>query len=169
MKTYSKCCAATAVLLFSLFASSTIAQIGDPDEQPKADSRVRKALEQASLKYTIDSDGDFKLSFSLNDDRTHLVFINSNTEVYDNMEVREIWACGAVSEDGFSRQKLESLLKMNQKYKMGSWSLTPDGERAIFTVVVSARANSDTIDSMVRLVAKTADNLEKEWLGNDEL
>ena len=169
MKTYSKCCAATVVLLLSLFASSAIAQIGEPDEQPKADPRVLEALEQASLKYTIDSDGDCKLSFALDDDRTHLVFINSNTEFYDKMEVREIWACGADSKDGFSRQQLEKLLKMNQQYKLGSWSLTPDGRRAIFTIVVSARANSDTIDSMVRLVSTIADGLEEEWLGTDDL
>ena len=169
MKTYAKCYVATAVLALSFLAASAIAQVGDPDEEPKADSRVRTALDAADLKYKIDKDGDFKLQFTLDDDRTHLVFVNSNTETYGNMEVREIWAAGAVSKGGFSRQKLETLLKKNGQYKVGAWHLTQDGERAIFTVVVSARASSDTLNSMVRLVAKTADALEEEWLGNDDL
>ena len=158
-------------LLFAVSASLVLpafAQIGDPDEAPKADSRVRAALDRASLKYRVDSDGDFRLTFEVDDDRTHVVFINSNTEEYGDMEVREIWAVGATSETGFSAAKLEELLKKNGTYKIGAWHLTKNGQRAVFTVVVSARANSDTIDSMVRLVAKTADGLEKEWLGTDE-
>jgi hypothetical protein len=49
-------------------------QAGEPDQ------RVEKALKKLGLKYTVDKDGDFKLIFTTQGDRTQVVFINSGTE-----------------------------------------------------------------------------------------
>ncbi len=60
--------------------------VGNPDP------RVEKALKKLGLKYEVDKDGDFKLVFSVEDDRTQVVFINSTTETLGKMEIREIWS-----------------------------------------------------------------------------
>jgi hypothetical protein len=61
-------------------------QAGEPDQ------RVEKALKKLGLKYTVDKDGDFKLIFTTEGDRTQVVFINSGTETLRKMEIREIWS-----------------------------------------------------------------------------
>lgn len=167
-KTFSR--VLLVICAITLATEPLFAQLGNPEETPKSDPRVRAALNEASLKFTIDSDGDYRLRVSWNDEnRSQTVFINSNTETYGNMEVREIWTYGATSDEGFSRSKLEELLKDNGRKKIGAWRLSQDGHKAIFKVVVSARANADTIHSVFRFVASVADELEKDWMGNDEL
>lgn len=55
------------------------------------DHRVEKNLKELEYKYTILKDGAFKLVFNLDDNRSQVVFIESNSENYRNFEVREIW------------------------------------------------------------------------------
>ena len=75
--------------LFALLAALVCASVAFG-----ADLRVQSALDDAGLKYTIDDDGDFRLLFGQEDDRSQLVWINSNTEEYGNMELREVWGIG---------------------------------------------------------------------------
>ena len=49
------------------------------------DSRVEKALKKLGLKYEVDEDGDFKLVFAVEDNR-------STTETLGKMEIREVWS-----------------------------------------------------------------------------
>lgn len=158
--------------VFALFAASSVtafAQIGD--DEPSADPRVRRALDQAELKYTIDDDGDYHLVFAQNDDRTQLVIIDSATSTYGSMEVREVWSTGyrADEDETIPRGRLESLLKKNASYKVGAWRLSPNGRNVIFAVIVSANANASALDDAARVAADTADELELEWSGDDEL
>ena len=160
-----------ASLFAALFAvAPVLAQLGDEEEvAPKSDARVRAALNEAGLKFEVDSDGDYRVILKYESSgRSQLVFINSDTEKFENMEIREVWSIGAESKSGFTRPQLESLLKLNNGYKMGSWRLTSNGQRAIFCVTASARANAESLKAIADLVARATDELEREWLGTDD-
>ena len=152
--------------LFALLAALVCASVAFG-----ADLRVQSALDDAGLKYTIDDDGDFRLLFGQEDDRSQLVWINSNTEEYGNMELREVWGIGyRAGEDGsLSRTQLLDLLKRNNTYKLGSWRLSSNGQNVIFTITVDADADGETLDTVARYVADLTDELEKDWDGGDEL
>ena len=158
----------TLAAALAVASTAAFAQIGD--DSPDSDIRVRRALESAELMFRVDSDGDFRLVFAEDDDRTQVVFINSQTSFYGSMEVREVWSCGYRPEEGsaISRARLEYLLQKNAGYKIGSWSLTSKGN-VVFTVVVSANASADALDDAARAVANAADALEREWDGGDDL
>lgn len=136
---------------------------------PAGDDRVRKALEDIPLKYKVDSDGDFRVVVGFDDERDQLVFVNSDTVKYDEIEVRKVWSVAATSEDGFPRAKLLSLLEKNSSYKIGSWRIGKIGgkDAAIFYATIPADADGKYLNSIVALISIEADELEKEWSGDD--
>lgn len=159
--------AAFALLAFAS-TTSTQAQVGDAQ---KHDTRIETLLNSEGLKYEIDSDGDFKLLFGLDEDRTHIVWINSNTERYGHLEIREIWAVGLHSSGQLPTDLHRSLLERNNQYKLGSWKLQriSRGEGAIFYVQVAANLDRKSLMSSIQIVAETADELEEELTGKDDL
>lgn len=158
----------TAIMLFvalgSLVAS---AQVGG---KSKADARLRRALNDANLKFTETAEGDFKLLFTLKDDRTHLVFAESKTQTMGIIEVREVWAIGWKGGSEPKAEVANRLLRNNAQKKVGAWELhqQKDGFYAIFNVKVSADADGEALKSIVYGVAETADEMEKELLQSDD-
>jgi len=138
--------------------------------QPKADARVLRALADAKLKYSVNKFGDCELLFSLDDDRTQVVFVNSETEHWGEMEIRSVWAFGYLSKTRLSQAKLERLLKQNGKLKSGAWHLS-DGETigAVFSVKVAADCDGNALRTVATGVAEQADEMEKLLTsGSDE-
>jgi hypothetical protein len=56
------------------------------------DPRVEKALKKLGLKYKVNEDGDFKLVFAIEGNRTQGVIITSTTETLGKMEICEAWS-----------------------------------------------------------------------------
>ena len=166
------CCA--IVLALVMLNGQVHAQLGDssPDSSQDYDQRVKKVLDTTDLKYEIDSDGDFKLIFEYDDGRSHIVFINSNTETYQNMEIREIWAVGYVAESGtISAPIALNLIRANSTIKLGAWQVHKMGDREVasFRAMISANSNAETITDVLRLVGISADEKEAELTGTDDL
>lgn len=138
------------------------------------DSRIKNLLDQTSLKYEVDSDGDFKLLYEYDDGRSHIVFVNSRTETYGGMEIREVWSVGYMPpEDGesVSARVSENLIRANSRAKMGAWQIqTMDGkEVGVFRAMVPADAGQEIILDTMKLVGITADEKEAELLNSDDL
>lgn len=98
------------VIAFSL---PSVAQLGD--DEINYDTRVKNALEEADLKYSIADNGNFKLVFELDGKRTQLVIIKSGTFEYGGMEIREIISIAAKSDNKkfFKRDLLFDVLERN--------------------------------------------------------
>lgn len=162
---------ATVLAFFlALLAGSTplAAQLGD-DDTPY-DLRVKAILEELELKYEITEDGDFKLVLSVNEDRTHVVYVNSNTEFLDEMEVREVWA-GGYGVDGPVPEEVANLLLRNSfDQKIGAWQVFGDEDfsLAMFAVKLSANANKETLRSAIAVVLNNADNVEMQLTGSKD-
>jgi len=138
------------------------------------DARVRERLEQTDLKFEIDEDGDFKLLFEYDDDRSQIVFINSETETYEDLEIREIWAVGYVPDEENGKVPADvsaNLIRANSQIKMGAWQVQKLGDKevGVFRATISANADKETILDTLRLVGISADEKEAELLGSDDL
>jgi hypothetical protein len=144
------------------------AQIGAKKEH---DARVERLLEAIDLKYEIDSDGDFQLGNRFDNGRTQRLFVNSNTERYQNMEIREVWSVAYISEDAVSSTIMRNLLKDNGTKKLGSWKLiTNNGkEVAVFYAQIAADADRTAFLSALQIVSQAADEMEKQLTGKDDL
>lgn len=152
--------------------TTSFAQVGDPE----ADIRVKSVLDQAGLKYDIDDDKDFKLVFITEKgdsaaevkERTQLVFINSKTMNFEELDVREIWSVAHELKDSPAADTLlVSLMKRNAQLKLGSWCYEEkeSGYRIYFSVKISPNMPKDPLYSLLTLVANQADELEKELTG----
>ena len=143
------------------------AQIGAKKQH---DARVERMLDALELKYEIISDGDFKLGNRLDSGRTQILFVNSNTEKYQNMEIREIWSVAYISDDLASSTIMRKLLKDNGTRKLGSWKLwTNNGkEVAVFYAQIAADADRYAFLSALQIVSQTADEMEKDLTGKDD-
>jgi len=136
-----------------------------------ADARVRRALQQTELKFDTDKDGDYRLHFTFEDKRTQLAFIRSRTSEWGNMEIREVFALGYKGQSRLSQAMLEKLLKDNAVKKSGAWELLEQNGTyaAVFSVKVSADCDSAALETVVRGVAVSADEMEKALTGTDDL
>lgn len=155
-------------LLTSLPSGLTRAQIG---ARKAHDPRIEKLLDAIDLSYEIDSDGDFKLINRFDSGRTHVIFINSNTESYLTLEIREIWSVGLISDTSLSSSEMRRLLRDNANKKLGSWKIVNMGgkEVAVFYAQVAAEADRDAFISALQIVSQSADEMEKTLTGKDDL
>ena len=144
---------------------------GQLGSAPSGDQRVKKALDELELKYTIDSDGDFKLTFEFEDGRSQLCFINSNTETFKNLEIREVWAPGYKSDGPFSATVANKLLEDSFKKKLGAWqTMTSDDGTylAVFAAKIDAACDAPSLHACIKAVISAADDMEESLTGDKD-
>jgi hypothetical protein len=133
------------------------------------DATVKRMLEAKGTPFTVDEDGDYKITVNFKDEgRTHLVFVRSVVETYGKHRVREIWAYGyQADKDQFSPLVANRLLDASNKVILGGW--VKQGKSAVFVVKISAEASADELDGAIDAAAAAADEMEKELTdGKDE-
>ncbi len=134
-------------------------------ESKNGDSRVKSRLDELGLKYEIDDDGDFRVVFNFEDDRVHEGFVLSETSRFEGLEIREIISVGHVSEGPLDADLANAFLIFNSNVKFGAWQIrSNDGERCvvIFSALVAADINSESLDVVLRAVIVTAENVKRK-------
>jgi hypothetical protein len=157
-----------AGLLFVTLTSVVVfAQIGTKKIQ--ADQRVEKVLKEADVKYTIDTEGDFKLYTKVRDNRIQGVWIISETQNVGSVEVRQIWSIGYISDEPFDLAFCNKLLEQNAKVKLGAWQLRKMSDKyvAVFSAQIGAETDRFSLLLCLNAVASSADDLEKELTNKD--
>lgn len=138
-------------------------------QQP--DKRIENQLNNMNLQYEITSAGNFKLLFELENKRTQIVFINSETKFHEDAEVREISSPAKfiVKADELSNEQLWTILTSNFQATLGAWQLEPaaNGWGLHFTVKVPAMMPEKRLMMYMVLVAKVADEMEKVFTDAD--
>ena len=154
-----------AIITASAVAAAAYAQLGT-----SADARLRKVIEAVGWKYEVDSDGDYRMVFRFDDERTQLVYANGKTVELGNMEIREVWAPGFKVPADASAEMLLDLLRDNNRVKVGAWRVIKSGDDlvAVFTAQISADADKDTFQTVVQAVSSTADEKEKAVTGGKD-
>lgn len=149
---------ATALVLAATVSG---AQAATPD---KAVGRVLDTLEYP---YEIDEDGDYKMVFDVEGDRTQLVFVRSAVEEYGKHRIREVWSPGyRASSHAFPAEVANRLLEDAQDAKLGGW--VKQDTLAMFVVKVDANASAEALGDAIEAAAHTADAMEAELTGTDE-
>lgn len=139
-------------------------------ESRPGDSRVRTLLDALELRYTIDQDGDFKVLFKLDDERTHCGYILSETTRFEKFEIREVFAVAHISETPLDADLANALLIFNSNVKFGAWQVRTDNENrcvVAFSAQIAADTDSESLGSVLRAVVVTADAVERKLSDED--
>lgn len=131
----------------------------------QGDGRVQALLEQLQLKYDIDTDGDFRVAFELENGRAQLAFIRSQTTQFGKFDIREIFSVAYISEGPLERDLANALLIYNAHVKLGSWRVERQGDNrciVAFAVQIAADTDATSLYTALRLVIDTADSVERK-------
>lgn len=151
----------TLTLALLLATAGTAAAASEPDKA------VGRHLEKLGYTFEIDEDGDYKMVFDVEGDRTQLVYVRSVVEEFGNHHVREIWSPGYLSStDAFPAEIANRLLEDSQDAKMGGW--VKQQKTAMFVVKLDADASADALGDAIDAASRTADAMELELTKQDE-
>jgi hypothetical protein len=148
-------------LIASLVAGSLFA----PDLLAE-DGSVKSRLDARGVKYTVDDDGDFKVTYSYSKEkRTQLVFVSGSTESVGGFKIREIFSPAArVEKDGVNGAKALELMAESRKNKLGGWELS--GDVLYFVIKLPDSMDGAQLESAMDIAAETADDMEIEFSGD---
>ncbi len=135
------------------------------------DPRVKKTLERLGLNYQISKSGNFTVTYNIeNSDRTHMVTIKSQTEMYRGIEIREIFAIAAALDDYPPDELVYRMMEENSTLKLGAWAMEADssGVYIYFTTKIPADVRDNDLKYYSYFVAEIADEMEEELLGTDD-
>ncbi|ROU06383.1 hypothetical protein D9T17_13965 [Lysobacter enzymogenes] len=133
------------------------------------DPALRAQLQALGYKYEVDEDGDFVLTFALDEQRSQMAYVLSRTQRYGSLKVREIWSPAYRSADrgALPAAVANRLLEDGQLSKLGGW-VSQDGV-AVFVVKLDADASQQTLDDAIDYAVRAADQMEAELTpGQDE-
>ena len=149
----------------ALFGSLLLAVAVVPAAQAE-DASVKSRLDARGVKYTVDDDGDFKVTYNYSKEkRTQLAFVSGSTESVGGFKIREIFSPAArVEKDGVSGAKALELMAESRKNKLGGWEL--GGDVLYFVIKLPDSMDGAQMESAMDIAAETADDMEIEFSGD---
>ena len=154
----------TATARRTLSAGIALALLSGTAAQAE-DAAVARRLNDRGVKFTVDTDGDYKVTYNYKKEgRTQLVFVSGKTETVGGFVVREIFAPAArVEKDNIDGTRALDLLRESGKNKLGSWEIR--GDVLYFVIKVSDSMNAAELESAMDIAAETADDMEIKYSG----
>ena len=176
------------LILSSLFilTQTAHAQLGSAAKKPPADPRVKAALDEIGYKYELDANNDYKLVPIQTEQegaapdgkpkfRSQLVYVNSNTEKYGTLEIREVLSPAFLSNGPLPSDVANRLLRENNSVKLGAWRVVvlntgPNAGKylAMFAAQIAADSDAESLRLTIKSVILIADRMEKELTGKDD-
>lgn len=139
-----------------------------PASAADADAAVGRLLDKLGYTYEVDEDGDYRLVFDVEGDRTQMVYVRSAVEDFGSHNIREIWSPGYTSKTKqFPVAVANRLLEDSQDAKMGGW--VKQEATAMFVVKIDADATADQLSDAIDAAIRTADAMELELTKKDDL
>ena len=160
-----------ALVCLFFCAGAALAQPGGG--RKAGDPRVKALLDQIGYKYELTTSGDFKLiPIKTEEGRSQLVYVNSNTQQYSSLEIREVMSPAYLSTGPLSAAVANRLLRENGEVKFGAWRIEihNNGQKylALFAVQIAANSDAETLRLAIKSVLLVADRMEKELTGTDD-
>ncbi|HEL4109934.1 TPA: hypothetical protein UM343_000011 [Stenotrophomonas maltophilia] len=132
-----------------------------------ADKAVARHLDKLGYTYEVDEDGDYRMVFDVEGDRTQMVYVRSSVEDFGSHNIREIWSPAYSSKSKqFPVAVANRLLEDSQDAKMGGW--VKQDTTAMFVVKIDADATADQLSDAIDAAIRTADAMELELTKKDE-
>lgn len=161
----------TKLILAALAALVFLAQpLSAQVSSRSGDSRVKTILTRLDLPFTMTTAGNFQIEFLAGGGRTQVVTINSGTQIYGTLEIREVSSYAFKSRNSLTSSIANDLLLLNSVQKLGAWrALRGSGYvYGVFAVQLSADADSETLMSVLSNVVYTADGIESDVTGGGD-
>ena len=127
-----------------------------------ADPALEALLKAADIPYEVDEDGDYKIVYEWSKDkRSQLVYVSGTIEDLAGVKLYEIFSPAKLMKDTDIDPALaRRLLGENATYKFGAWEIS--GKTLYFGGKVPAGVSAAHFETLVDVVAGTADDMEKE-------
>lgn len=153
---------ALAAVLLGLLGAATGAVAA-----PAPDRALGRLLDSLKYTYEVDDDGDYKLVFDTEGERSQLVFVRSAVEKFGSHHIREIWSPGYRSPAAqFPATVANRLLEDSNASKLGGW--VKQGDLAMFVVKIDADASAEQLSDAIDAATRSADAIELELTKKDE-
>lgn len=151
-----------------MMTAAPVASVGDDTTPSSGDPRVVAALEAAGLQYSLD-DGDFRLEYDVDEQRSQRVWVASDTARIDQLEIRDVWSVAARGKGEVPVDLARMLLKENVRMILGAWQVNqgPDEYLVVFSAPVNAAADAATLQEVIEIVMLSADRIEKQLSDKD--
>ena len=133
-----------------------------------ADRSVEARLKARGITYEVDTDGDYKITYSYDkEERSQMVFVSGTPESVGDLKVREIYAAaGKIDEDRIDGAMALKLLEESQTKKIGSWELA--GNILLYVIKVADSIDAEGLEAVMKIAAELADNKEMELSGRKD-
>ena len=156
--------------LLLLLAAADLTRAQTPGAKAAGpDPRVAAALDGAKLGFLID-DGDYRLDYKVDADRSQRVWVASATTALPPLEIRDVWSVAARGKGTVPPDLAIPLLQENVRMVLGAWQVNQgkDEYLVVFSAQVNADAEAATLREVIEVVMYSADRIEKELSGKDE-
>ena len=152
-----------------LLAALALAALATPALAREPDPAIKAQLDSLDIKYDVDSDGDYKVTFDLGNGRSQVVWIRSAVESYGSLKVREIWSPGYKYSGTELPVKIANrLLEHSHGLILGGW--TKQKQFAMLAVKIPVSATPKQMRDAAEAAADAADEIEQELTpGKDDL
>lgn len=159
------------MLLRNVLALSSALVLGGLVAAPAlADASVAARLDARGVRYVVDEDGDYKVTYDYAEEgRTQLVFVSGRTESIGGFRVREVFApAGRVDRDRIGGARALELLEESRRQKIGAWEVA--GDVLYYVIKLPDSVDGAQLEAAMDIVAEIADDKEIELSGDlDEL
>lgn len=139
--------------------------------ETKADSRVQILLDKIGQSYTVTQSGNYQIELDQDGERTQYVYVSSQTEKYNGVEIREIWSnAGSFAEEP-DQATLLDLMTESGSNKIGCWALEKQddgGYLLYYTIKLPVSFTANELKMMLAFDAKIADQREEQFFGGDD-
>jgi hypothetical protein len=139
-------------------------------DAPKGDSRVKEALDRLNLKYEMTPRGAFQVTLTYKGNRTQVVFVNSSTSTYGEVEYRDVTSTAYRVKGDLDPKEANDLLADNDNRIIGGWrTVRKDGDTfVIYAIQTPVTASDKELRQIISAAGKTADDKEAERTQKDE-
>ncbi len=147
------------ILIILFFSVPFLSCSSDPLKNEKT---IEKFLISNHYTYSIDAEGDYKLTIPLEDHNEYAVWIRRELNYTDNKGVREIFSIGALLSQEQTEYLSSYLLQDNYQTRiMGNWAYMKDhsDDRVIliYLIKLPASAERDYLESALKEAAFAAE------------
>lgn len=151
---------------YVLALSVLLAGASSPSPALAQDASIKSRLDARGIKYEVDEDGDFKVTYNYSKQgRTQLVFVSGHREEVGGLRVLNVFSPAArIGKDGIGGAKAMELLRESSNNKLGSWEVS--GDLLYFVVKVADNGDAGQLETVMDIAAETADDMEMEISGD---
>jgi hypothetical protein len=133
----------------------------------EGDRRVEKLLDRARIAYEMDGQGDFRVTYALDEGRSQMVIVRSPTTAYGALDQRELVSAAYRSTTQVLPPEVANrLLELNASARLGGW--TRLGPMAVLVTRIPAEADGRELVDALEYTARAADAAERELNGGKD-